>query len=144
MRLSNYLLEEKQSTYFRIDYKDKENHAQEYDLLQSLMDLRMIHLIHRGVSDDHRAGQRSEVYMLDLSRYSSSRIKRKLLVLDFSSDHLVLKTTGTTEGPRIGNTPHKMLGILRRGVVFELKELAQFLMTTKKSTKPRRVTPSRT
>lgn len=141
-RLSNYLLEEKQTTYFRIDYKDKEDHPKEYGLLQSLMDLRMIHLIHGGLSDEHRAGQRSEVYMLDLSRYSSSRFKHQLRVLDFSRNHLVLKTTGTTESPRIGDTPKRLLGILRRGVVFELGELTSFLRAPKAPRKQRKGTAS--
>jgi hypothetical protein len=144
VKLSNYLLEDKQTTYFRIDFKDREDHPREYGLLQSLMDLRMIHLIHGGVSDEHRAGQRSEVYMLDLSRYSSSRFKHKLRVLDFSKNHLVLKTTGTTEGPRIGDTPKKLLGILRRGVVFELGELTSFLGPTKRPGNRRRIVASTT
>ena len=125
VRLGNFLLDEKQTTFFRVDYKDKEDHAREYDLLQSLMDLRMVHLIHSGVSDEHRAGRRWEVYMLDLSRYSGSRIKHKLRVLDFIKDHLVMKITGTTETPRIGNTPNKLLGILRRGAVFELAQFTR-------------------
>jgi hypothetical protein len=60
-RLRVFLLEEKQATYFRIDFRDKETHSKEYELMQSLMDLRIIHLINASLSDEREAGRRSEV-----------------------------------------------------------------------------------
>ncbi len=123
-RLQTFLLEEKQATYFRIDFRDKEEHAREYELMQSLMDLRLIHLINAGVSDERQAGRRSEVYMLDLSQFSGMRFRRNLRVLDFTKDHLVLKSTGGAGAPRPGDTPKKLLSILRRGPAFDLTRLS--------------------
>jgi hypothetical protein len=123
--LSDFLLEEKQTTFFKVDFNDKESHQPEYDLLQSLMDLRMIHLIHGSLSDEHQAGRRSEVYMLDLSKFSGTRFKHHLKVFDFTGKYLSLKTTGTTQEARIANTPKRLLGILRRGPTFDLSGLSK-------------------
>lgn len=121
------LIDSRQTTYFRVDFRDKELHQKEYDVLQSLMDLRLIHLINSSVSDERLAGHRSEVYMLDLSQFASSRFKRNLKVLDFQNDHLVLKTTGSGAEVRPGDTPNKLLGILRRGPLFDLTLLSSIL-----------------
>lgn len=122
-RLKQFLIEEKQTTYFRVDFLDKEQHPKEYELMQSLMDLRLLHLIHSGLSDERHAGRRSEVYMLDLSQFSGTRLKRNLKVLDFTKGYLVLKSTGGPIEPRPGNTPKKLQGILRRGPSFDLDQL---------------------
>jgi len=122
-RLRSYLLEERQITYFRIDFRDKEAHPREYELMQSLMDLRLFHLINAGLSDEREAGRRSEVYMLDLSQFSGTRFKRNLKVLDFTKNHLVLKSTGGSASPRAGDTPKRLLAILRRGPSFNLSRL---------------------
>lgn len=126
-RLRSFLLEEKQATYFRIDFRDKETLSKEYELMQSLMDLRLIHLINAGLSDEREAGRRSEVYMLDLSQFSGMRFRRNLRVLDFSKDHLVLKNTGGTAAPRAGDTPKKLLSILRRAPLLGLDKLSNIL-----------------
>ncbi|WP_136626359.1 hypothetical protein [Bradyrhizobium macuxiense] len=122
-----FLLDQRQTTYFRVDFRDKEVHQREYDLLQSLMDLRLIHLINSSVSDERLAGHRSEVYMLDLSQFASSRFKRNIRVLDFVNNHLVLKSTGAGSDVRPGDTPNKLLGILRRGPAFELSNFTPFV-----------------
>ena len=121
--LKRFLLDDKHVTFFRIDFRDKETRQEEYELLQSLMDLRLIHLIHASLSDEHHGGQRSEVYMLDLSQFSATRFRRKLRVLDFTKNHLVLKSTGGGDEPRKGDTPKKLQGILRRGPLFQLEAL---------------------
>jgi Cdc6-like AAA superfamily ATPase len=118
-----FMLNEQQITYLRIDFRDKETHGKEYAMIQSLMDLRMLHLINSSLSDEHRAGQRSEVYLLDLSQYSGIRLKQHIRVLDFEGDHLVLKRTRTNAAPQPGDTPKKLIGILRRGPIYELKAL---------------------
>ncbi len=119
-KLRNFLLEEKQTTYFRVDFRDKEVNQNAYEIMQSLMDLRFIHLINGSLSDERQAGKKSEVYMLDLSQFSGTRFKRNLSVLDFTKGHLVLKNTGAKAEPRTGDTPKKLLGILRRGPLFSL------------------------
>jgi hypothetical protein len=121
----DFLINQKQITFLRIDFLDKENHPQEYSLMQALMDLRMLHLIHSSVSDPHHAGRRSEVYLLDLSQYSGTRLKQRLEVLDFEHDHLVLKKTRSNEPPRQGDTPRRLIELLRRGPVFDLLILSQ-------------------
>jgi hypothetical protein len=122
--LREFLLIQRQVTYFRIDFQDKEAHPKEYELMQSLMDLRLIHLINAGLSDEREAGRRSEVYMLDLSQFSGTRFRRNLKVLDFTKQFLVLKDTGGSGAARTGETPKKLLSILRRGPLFELSQLS--------------------
>ena len=98
--------------------------------MQGLMDLRMLHLINSGLSDAHHAGRRAEVYLLDLSQYSGARLKRDLRVLDFVGNHLVLKRTrkrtglAGVEGPKVGDTPRRLVELLRRGPTFELGALS--------------------
>ena len=92
-------------------------------MVQNLMDARLIHLVDSSLSDEHRAGYRSEVYMLDLSQFSGHRLKRRLKVLDFRSGHLAVKDTGTASEERLAKTPKQRLAILRRGPLFELSEL---------------------
>ncbi len=123
--VKTFLLDERQITFLSIDFLDKERRPKEYALMQGLTDLRMLHLINSSVSDDHHAGRRSEVYMLDLSQYSGARLKRNLRVLDFVRDHLVLKRTQGDEPPRIGDTPKKLIDILRRGPAFPLSTLSE-------------------
>lgn len=124
--LRTFLLEEKQMTYFRVDFQDKENHPNEYELMQSVMDLRLIHLINASLSDEHHAGRRSEAYMLDLSQFSGTRFKHNLKVLDFTKNYLVLKSTGSAVAPRLGDSPRKLQGILRRGSLFNLDSLTGY------------------
>jgi hypothetical protein len=131
-----FLLNESAATYFRVEFHDKETHALEYALLQSLMDLRLIHLINASISDEHQAGKRYEVYALDLSEFSGSRLKYNLRTLDFSQGFLVLKHTGTVEAPKVGNSPNKLLGILRRGPTFSLQKLSRLVNSGTDATSP--------
>jgi len=123
----DFLLDQRQITFLSVDFMDKENHPREYDLMQALMDLRMLHLINSGLSDAHHAGRRSEVYLLDLSQYSGARLKRNLRVLDFVRDHLVLKRTREPDVLRVGDSPRKLVDLLRRGPTFELSTLSSIL-----------------
>jgi hypothetical protein len=123
----DFLLTQRQITFLSVDFLDKENRPREYGLMQGLMDLRMLHLINSGLSDAHHAGQRSEVYLLDLSQYSGARLKRNLRVLDFVKDHLILKETLTPDTPRIGDTPRKLVELLRRGPTFALSHLSEIV-----------------
>lgn len=122
-KVRDFCIDEKNATYFRVDFRDKDVHNQEYGLLEQLMDLRLIHMIEPSLSDEHRAGQRAEVFMLDLSQYAGQRLKRKLRLLDFAGGHLVLKRTGTKQPAVIGNTANKRLSVLRRGPAFPLERL---------------------
>lgn len=123
-KIRDFLLEREKITYFRVDFRDKEMHAAAYRVLQALSDLRMLHLINASLSDPHHAGQRSEVYLLDLSQYSGSRLKQRLRVLDFERGHLVLKRTRSSEPPKIGDTVLRLVALLRQGPSLVLSELA--------------------
>jgi hypothetical protein len=123
--LRKFCIEQRNWSYFRVDFKDKEAHPTEYGIIQDLMDLRLTHLIERSLSDEREAGRRSEVYMLDLSQYSGQRLKRKLKVLDFSAGNLVLKETGTTKQVKTATTSKQRLGILRRGPLLDLNLVSE-------------------
>lgn len=121
--LRTFLLQDRQITFFRVDFRDKETHGLQYRALQALADFRMLHLINASLSDPQQAGQRSEVYLLDLSQYSGSRLKQRLRVLDFEHGHMVLKRTGSSESPKPGNTVLKLVALLRQGPQFPLTRI---------------------
>ena len=118
-----FLLSDEEITYFRIEFRDKEARSTEYRVLQALADLRMLHLINPSLSDQHQAGQRAEVYLLDLSQYSGSRLKQGIHVLDFERGHMVLKRTRSSEQVRVGDTALKLVALLRRSPTFDLSKL---------------------
>jgi hypothetical protein len=118
-----FCVEEKQYTFFAVDFKDKEMHPGEYATLAELMDVRLVHLVNASVSDEHRAGEKAEVFMLDLSQFSGQRLKKFLRVLDFVRGHIVLKETGKREAARIGDTPKNRLSILRRAPRLDLADV---------------------
>ena len=119
-RIRSFCIDEKNCTFFRIGFHDKESHPDAYGIMRELMDSRLIHLVRASLSDMHEAGRRYEVYMLDLSQFSSERLKLRLKVLDFQKGYIVFRVTGTTIDPKIGNTSNLLLGILRRGPLFDL------------------------
>ncbi|MFC8597799.1 hypothetical protein [Isoptericola sp. NPDC057191] len=120
----DFCLEENGFTYFLVNFKDKELNPRAYSLLTELLDARLIHLLDAGVSDPHAAGERSEAFLLDLSQYSGSRLKRKIRVLDFSNGRMISRETGTTSAARVGNTPLQVIAILRAAPSFSLGGLA--------------------
>ncbi|MFM0244279.1 ATP-binding protein [Paraburkholderia sediminicola] len=122
-KIRSFLLTDKQITFFRVDFRDKEMHGTEYRVLQALADLRMLHLINASLSDPNQAGQRSEVYLLDLSQYSGSRLKQRLRVLDFEHGHMVLKRTRSSEPPKLGDSVLRLVALLRQGPLFPLPDL---------------------
>jgi hypothetical protein len=122
--LLRYCLDETHWAYFRVDFRQKVTEHDSYDLLASLMDLRMIHLLNPSLSDERRAGEKSEVYMLDLSQYSGERLKKYLHVLDFANGHFVLKETGRKGTDRVGGTPKQLIAILRRAPTLDLAKFA--------------------
>jgi hypothetical protein len=120
-----FCLDHKRWTYFRVDFKDKERSKEEYEILTNLLEARLVHLISGGVSDTHRAGERSEVFMLDLSQFSGQRLKKHIRVLDFVAGHLVSRETGTGGGAQVGDTARRLVTILRRAPTFDLDWLAR-------------------
>ena len=124
-RVREFTIEDNHCSFFRVNIRDKNAEAENYRLLQSLMDLRMIHLIKNSLSDAHAAGERSEVYMIDLSEFSGSRLKKNLNVIELRGDALVLRTTGKDGKTIIADTPRKVVQILRTGPIFRLDTLSR-------------------
>ena len=120
-RVREFCLNDRKCTYFRVDFQDKESNTSEYAILQNLMDLRLMHLVNSGVSDEREAGRKSEVFMLDLSQFSGERLKKNLRVLDFVAGFLVVKEA--TKATKVGSTPKQLLGLLRRGPLLTLATL---------------------
>ena len=119
--------EKKNCTFFRIDFRDREDQPKEYSIIKELMDGRLIHLVRASLSDIQKAGRRYEVYMLDLSQFSSERFKLRIKTLDFQKGYIVFRETGTTMEPRRGDTSKRLSGILRRGPLFELQQLSDMI-----------------
>jgi hypothetical protein len=90
----SFTIAQNHSSFFRVDFRQKNERPEEYALLQSLMDLRMIHLVKASLSEAHAAGEKSEVYMIDLSEYSGYRLKKDMNVIELQGDVLVLRKTG--------------------------------------------------
>ena len=126
-QIRRFCIDEKNCTFFRVDFRDKESQPDAYDIIRELMDGRLIHLVRASLSDIQEAGRRYEVYMLDLSQFSSERLKLRLKVLDFQTGYIVFRVTGTTNEPTIGNTSKRLSGILRRGPLFDLKQLSDMI-----------------
>ena len=119
--------DEKSCTFFRIDFRDKQNHPEEYSIIRELMDGRLVHLVRASLSDIHEEGRKYEVYMLDLSQFSSERFKLRIKTLDFQKGYIVFRETGTTKKPTIGDTSMRLLGILRRGPLFKLEQFSDVI-----------------
>lgn len=118
-----FALEEQHCSFFKVSFREKERLPQKYRLLQSLMDLRMVHLMRSSVSDAHHAGERYEVYMLDLSQFTGARLKQQLRMLDLKGDRLVVRKTGTSEEPMEASTPRQLVTLLRGGPTLSLDRL---------------------
>jgi hypothetical protein len=122
--IRNFALTEHQYSFFRVELPEKERLAEEYALVQRLLDLRILHLINASLSDPHHVGRRSEVYLLDLSEYTGARLKQQLWVLDLEAGHLCLKRTRSTEPMRVGDNARRLVAILRLGPSFSLQGLS--------------------
>lgn len=123
----SFCLDEKSYTYFRVGFRDKDQRPDEYAVLSSLLDVRLLHLLEPSLSDPHHAGERSEVYMLDLSQFSGQRLKHYLRVLDLWQGHFVSRETRRTSTRSIGDTPRKLNTILRASPLLDLALLRQAL-----------------
>lgn len=122
-----FAIDEHHCSFFRVNFRDKENLQEEYRLLQSLMDLRMLHLVKSSLSEAHGAGERSEVYMIDLSEFSGSRLKKHMSVIELINDNLVLRQTGEGGEPLVADTGRKLVQLFRTGPLFSLDRLSAFV-----------------
>lgn len=81
-RLQEKVLDELRSNSFLVRYAPRKVG---YDLLQKLMDLRLIHLLHPSITPG-KAGERYEAYLLDYSFYTGVRRRHRLAELHISSE----------------------------------------------------------
>lgn len=126
-RVREFCIEQNAFTYFRVDFRDKDQRTAEYDLLTNLLEARLVHLINPSVSDAHKAGERYEAFMLDVSQFSGQRFKKFLWVLDFEHGHLVARMTNRQGSARRGDTPRRLVTLLRRAPQFDLRSLADLV-----------------
>lgn len=118
---------EKSYSFFRVDFRDRDDHPEEYRIIKELMDGRLIHLVRASLSDIREQGRKYEVYMLDLSQFSSERFKLRIKTLDFQKSYIIFRETGTTMEPRRGDTSKRLSNLLRRGPLFELQQLSNMI-----------------
>jgi hypothetical protein len=122
-----FAIQQHHYSFFRVSFRDKTERAEEYALLQSLMDLRMIHLVKGSLSEAHEAGEKSEVYMIDLSEYSGSRLKKDISVIELQGDTLVLRKTGEQGIKVVADAPRKLVQIFRTGPELQLEVFSPLL-----------------
>jgi AAA ATPase domain len=121
--LRDFCLQETSYTYYRISFRKKEDQARAYNVLTGLMDVRLIHLLDAGVSAAHEAGERFEVFMLDLSQFSGSRLKQGIRVLDFVNGKIVSRMTRAKEPARAGDSRRQLITLFRAAPEFPLERL---------------------
>lgn len=118
--LRGFCLESEKVTYFRVDFREKDARPEEYGALTSLLEVRLTHLLDPSLSDRRRAGERAEVFMLDLSQFSGARLKQGIRVLDLDAGVIVTKVTGRRGSTSVGRTPRQLIGIYRSAPLLEL------------------------
>jgi AAA ATPase domain len=117
--VSAFCLDVERCTYFRIDFRERDKHSTEYNLIQILVDFRLLHLINSSVSDSSEAGEKSEAYTLDLSQYSAERLKKNITALDFEGGRLVRRAAKGKS--KTAETNRELVAILRQGPLLDLK-----------------------
>lgn len=122
-RLKALVLERSLYTYFKIDLRSKEQNPEAYRLIQSLGDFRVIHLLRSSISDEHQAGVRHEVYLLDIALYSSQRLRKNLNSIEFKKGRIVARKTGTNAPGRVGENSKAEQAILRRAPNLAIENL---------------------
>jgi AAA ATPase domain len=118
--LKKFCLEQERSTYFRVDLRVKESQAREYAALTSLLEVRLTHLVDPSISDKRKAGERAEVFMLDLSQFAGARLRQSIRVLDLEGGVVVSKLTGKKASTKAGRTPRQLVGIYRSAPLLDL------------------------
>ena len=113
-RVRSFCLDQKGYSYFRVDFRDKERNPDAYAVLSRLVEFRLVHIVANSVSDSHVAGERSEVFMLDLSQFSGARLKHKIRVIDLVNGVMVSRKTREGGAERTAATARELLATLSR------------------------------
>lgn len=123
-KLKEFCLERERSTYFRVDVRDKESNTEGYSALTDLLEVRLTHLIDPSVSDARRAGERAEVFMLDLSQFAGARLKQAIRILDLEGGRMVSKRTASKEPTRVARSTRELIAIYRAAPFLDLDVFA--------------------
>jgi len=79
-KIVNFCIREAQANLFLVD---KAASGKEVDLIQQLVDLRLIHLASSRITVSKQPGKIYEAYMLDVSQYAGSRALRNFEIVPF-------------------------------------------------------------
>jgi hypothetical protein len=79
-KIVNFCIEEAQANLFLVD---KAASGKEVDLIQQLVDLRLVHLASSRITVSKQPGKIYEAYMLDVSQYAGSRARRNFEIVPF-------------------------------------------------------------
>jgi hypothetical protein len=71
--------------------------------------------------DRRQAGERAEVFMLDLSQFSGARLRQSIQVLDLERGVVVTKRTGQKDSTREGRSPRQLTTIYRSAPLLDLE-----------------------
>jgi hypothetical protein len=107
-------------TYFRVNSAEKMLAG--YEILSRLVDMRFIHLIQSTLSDKHSPGMKYEAYVLALSEYIETRLRRGLQVLDLETGRWTHRQSGKA------HTVQQLVGTqlrdrLRKAPLIDLRKL---------------------
>lgn len=129
LRVRQFCLVETSYTYFRVRHEDRDHHPEAFGVLNRLVEFRLLHLLAPSVSNPHKAGDASELYMLDLSQFTGSRLKQKLWVLDIDNGRISSKRTRDAGSEREAAESRELTAIFRLAPEFSLDRLADLIST---------------
>ena len=96
--LLQFCLSEKRRTAFLISQEEAQRFGREHDLIQQLMDMRLIHVIESDTSAASRRSGRYEAYTLDFSLFMEPR-RRKIEIVEFWEKTESRSKKGVREAP---------------------------------------------
>jgi hypothetical protein len=79
-RIVDFCIEQAQANLFLLD---KSASGKEVDLIQELVDLRLIHFVSSRITVSKKPGKIYEAFMLDVSQYTGSRARRGFEIVNF-------------------------------------------------------------
>ena len=108
--LLTFCLREKRKTAFLISQEEAQRHPREHDLIQQLMDFKLIHVVEPDTSAASGRAGRYEAYTLDFSLFMEPR-RRNIEIVEFWKIDDNRRRTGIREAP--------VYPLLRVGQVFD-------------------------
>jgi len=96
--LLTFCLREKKKTAFLISQEEAQKHPREHDLIQQLMDFKLIHVVEPDTSAASGRAGRYEAYTLDFSLFMEPR-RRNIEIVEFWKIDDNSRRTGIREAP---------------------------------------------